>query len=221
MKLIIFDMDGLMFDTEELFYKALSETALTYGYTIPRELYIQTLGTTMDYVKEVFGHVFGSDYPLQEISSATRKKVQDYLKHHEVPVKPGLYSLLDEIRRQKLLCAIASSSGKSVISQYLENTGLENVFDAIVSGDQVTHSKPEPDIFQMVCRILNVAPEDALVLEDSENGILAASRAKIPVICIPDMKYPDKEFADKTTAILSSLEEVIPFIITDGQPKLR
>ena len=106
---------------------------------------------------------------------------------------------------------MASSTPTDHVNRYLEQAGLARYFSRITGGDQVSHSKPDPEIFLLSCRHFDIAPEDALVLEDSENGLLAAHNGKIPAICIPDMKYPAAQYRDYAVYIAGSARDVITY----------
>lgn len=107
---------------------------------------------------------------------------------------------------------MATSSGRARVDEILKNADLTKYFDDTICGDEVTHGKPHPEIFLTACQKLDVKPEEALVLEDSEAGILAAYDGHIDVICVPDMKYPEPQFVEKVTKIVDSLDEVIDYL---------
>ena len=207
-KLVVFDMDGLMFDTENLFFQYYKEAAAELGYELTREFYLETVGCNATEVRRITAELMGEEFPQDEAGSRAHEKIREYLEDHRVPVKPGLQELLEYLKEKEIPCVIASSSAESTIHRYLVSAGIEEYFVGIANGNQVEHSKPEPDIFLKACADAGVRPEEALVLEDSQNGILAAWRAGIRVICVPDMKYPATEYAEKTARICQDLCEV-------------
>lgn len=155
----IFDMDGLIFDTERLFMEQLAVVMAERGYRLSREVYCKSLGLT------------GKSLEL----------------------KPDIVTLLQWIRRQGLKAAVASSTRSDIVERYLEGAGIRKYFSVIVGGEMVERSKPEPDIFLKAAHLCGLKPEQAVVLEDSENGVRAAVAAGIPVICVPDLKMPEDE----------------------------
>ena len=209
-ELFIFDMDGLMFDTERLFMKFIIETAKDYGYIFTEKLYIKTVGTNNTTTKEIILSELGNDYPFHEISAIAKKKIIDYMLGNSLPVKPGLTKLLKFIEEKGTPCCVASSTDAGHINQYLDNTNLSKYFSHIIGGDMVTKSKPSPEIFIKACEHYNVAPSQALVLEDSYNGIVAAHAANIPAVCVPDLVTPNEFMINNTVAILNTLDELIP-----------
>lgn len=125
------------------------------------------------------------------------------------PVKPGIPELLAWFASNNIPCCVASSTKHDIVVEYLRLAKLDKYFAYVIGGNQVQRSKPNPDIFLAACQRTDIKPEHALVLEDSENGILAASNANIPVVCIPDLKVPSEEIAKKTAAIVPDATAVI------------
>ena len=210
---VIFDMDGLIYDSERLFFRHKLEIMKEYGYTETEESYSKTLGLTGETLKQTVLSLYGNDYPYFEISQKARKVMMNTIKKEGLPVKPGIVPLLKYLNTHQIPCAIASSTHIEYIREYLSATHLSSYFQAVIGGDMITNSKPAPDIFLEAARQLGCQPEHCLVLEDSENGILAAHRAGIPVICIPDMKYPAPEYVSMTFDLLESAEKV-PSMLT-------
>ncbi|MBO4996597.1 MAG: HAD family phosphatase [Lachnospira sp.] len=212
---VIFDMDGLIYDSERMFFRHKREVMKEYGYTETEENYSKTLGLTGETLKQTVLSLYGEDYPYFEISQKARKVMMKTIKKEGLPIKSGIVPLLQFLNSHELPCAIASSTHIEYIKEYLSATGLSSYFQAVIGGDMITNSKPAPDIFLEAARQLNCEPKHCLVLEDSENGILAAHRAGIPVIGIPDMKYPAPEYIDMTFDLLESAENILT-MLTDS-----
>lgn len=210
-KLAIFDMDGLIFDSERLFMDFLKKHAASFGYEITPEKYALTLGVGGDTLTRRVLEIYGEAYPHKEISRLAREEMNAWTQEHRIPVKDGIPELLEFLQEQKIPCCVASSTPTAHVERYLTQAGLARYFSKITGGDQVAHSKPDPEIFLLSCRHFDIAPEDALVLEDSENGLLAAHNGKIPAICIPDMKYPAAQYRDYAVYIAGSARDVITY----------
>lgn len=208
-KLAIFDMDGLLFDTERLFMRLKGINMAKYGYSQTEEEYVRTLGLNGDALHKVLIDTYGEDYPADEISADTRRDENEYLEKYGPSVKKGIPELLAFFMEHGVPCCVATSTQGYNARRYIERAGLTPYFAFIIGGNEISHSKPDPEIFLACCTRQQTAPADALVFEDSENGILAAANGHIPVVCIPDMKYPDPEFAQKTVCILHSADEMI------------
>lgn len=210
-KLAIFDMDGLIFDTERLFMETRAQVMKRYGYKHREEDYIKTIGTAGETLNSILLELYGPEYPAERISQETRDKIRAELPQEGPKIKTGIVELLDFFEEREVTCCVASSSNRSVIENYLTRSKLDRYFSWIISGQDVRKSKPEPDIFLKACTHFSVEPASALVLEDSVNGIQAAYNAQIPVICIPDLVMPSREMTLKTVAVLRSADELISF----------
>ena len=207
--LAIFDMDGLIFDTERLFMTTKDGVMKEYGYTQQKDDYIHTLGTCGQQLLDILHRLYGDDYPAEEISQKCRTLVTEKIRRDGPPVKPGIPELLAWFASNNIPCCVASSTKHDIVVEYLRLAKLDKYFAYVIGGDQVQRSKPNPDIFLATCQRTDIKPEHARVLEDSENGILAASNANIPVVCIPDLKVPSEEIAKKTAAIVPDATAVI------------
>lgn len=206
--LFIFDMDGLLLDTERLFMNERAKVLEKYGYVHREEDYIRMLGTAGDTMLAIMHEIYGPDYPEAAISKESREAELAYLEKNGAPVKPGIRTLLSWIRTQEIPCCVATATTSPYAEQFLETAGIASYFEFILTGDEVVRSKPDPDIFLRCCKQAHVHPSDALVLEDSENGVRAAYNGGIPVICIPDLKQPEQEVREMADVVLDSAEQV-------------
>ncbi len=214
-KLAIFDMDGLIFDSERLFMKFLQEHSSQHGYTITQNDYLRTLGIGGGYLTAVMEEICGPAYPHDKISGLARQSFNDYASAHGLPVKPGIRELLQFLASKQVFCCVASSTNSSYVKTYLEQAGLQQYFPFIIGGEQVKNTKPDPEIFLLACSHFHITPADTVVLEDSENGILAAHRAGIPSIAIPDMKEPGPDIRCYTALTASTAFDVIRYFSED------
>lgn len=208
LELVIFDMDGLMFDTEPLGAVCFASAAKQLGYIIEEEFRYKLIGINANDHYALMKSKFGQDCPAKEIHELSKKLRSDYLYKHGIIIKPGLFELITYLKNKGIKIAVASSSAYSKINEYLALAGLKNIFDLIVGGDDLEHGKPDPEIFLKVLKYFKIAADHALVLEDSTNGILAANAANIPVVCVPDYLPNCKEVLARTSAVLPSLVEV-------------
>ena len=136
----------------------------------------------------------------------------DLFENEGVPIKKGLVDLLKYLKENNYKTIVATSSNRNRVDVILKSANITQYFDDSICGDEVTKGKPNPEVFLKSCEKLGVSVEDAVVLEDSEAGIQAASSANIKVICVPDMKYPEEEYASKTYKIVDSLEDVLTLL---------
>lgn len=211
-KLVIFDMDGLIFDTERLFMNKKAAVLEAYGYEAKESDYIQTVGLAGKQLNDKLFEIYGFDYPALEISHKTREIVNEHMEKNGPDVKPGIRELLKWLQTQKVKCCVASSTQSQYVKKYLKMANLDEYFDFVVGGEMVEHSKPNPDIFLLACERAKQSPENALVFEDSENGIRASYAAHIPVICVPDLKYPSEEIEKMCYGICKRADDAIEYL---------
>ena len=210
--LAIFDMDGLIFNTEEQFSNELSKVMSDYGYRFTKDNYIQTLGLPKSSAKKIMQSIYGKDYPFDEISNIARENLNLIAMRGDLEIKPGISKLLDYFKSNSVPCCVASSSPSYVVKKYLEVAKLIDYFSFVLGGEDVTSPKPAPQIFVKCCQLANTRCENALVFEDSQNGAKAAIAANIPLIVIPDMKSPDKKTLLKSLFVAKDALEALEFI---------
>lgn len=210
-KAVIFDMDGLMIDSERATYEEYCKKLEQLGYSFSEEIYRGCLGKNKQGICQVFIDHFGDDFPMKEVWDDVHDWLDERLAR-EVPIKDGLLDLLKFLKENNFKTIVATSSARARVDVILKTAQIDQYFDDTICGDEVAHGKPHPEIFLTACQKLGVEPKDALVLEDSESGILAAYDGNIDVLCIPDMKYPEPAFASKATKIVKSLHDAIDYL---------
>ena len=211
-KAVIFDLDGLLIDSEIVSYKIYKEILNQFGHSFSIEEYAQNFSGKTE-VKNVTNLIDTYNLPWTvEVGLDNVLKVEDKFINEGIDLKTGVKKLLTYLKDKNLKIAIASSSTRDRALTILRQHNIVEYFDEFVFGNEVKKGKPNPDIFLKACDKISVNPEECLVLEDSESGIQSAYSANIPVICIPDMKVPNQYYLNMTKAVLSSLEEVIYYL---------
>ncbi|WP_050637162.1 HAD family hydrolase [Candidatus Stoquefichus sp. SB1] len=211
-KAIIFDMDGLMIDSERVTYQEYVKKLHMLGHDdFTEDLYKHCLGKNKAGICKVFTDHYGDNFPMKEVWDDVHVWIDESLRNH-VPKKDGLDELLQYLKTHGYKTIVATSSARVRVDEILKNAEIVDYFDDSICGDEVKHGKPDPEIFLTACQKLGVTPDEALVLEDSEAGILAAYNGRIDVICVPDMKYPEPDYASKATKIVDSLKDVIDYL---------
>lgn len=205
---VIFDMDGLMFDTEKVFIKAWDYAGEMIGIGKAGYMVYKTLGMSITAAYDIWKKEFGDRYDQAELKKYSKAFLKKYYEENDVPVKHGLYVLLDYLRGVDCKMAVASSSNRWEVEGHLKSAGVSDYFMGIVCGDMIRNSKPAPDIYIKACEILGAEPEDCFALEDSKNGILSAYRAGCRPIIVPDIWQPDEETLQMTAANYDDLEQV-------------
>ena len=209
----IFDMDGLMFDTERLFVRAMMEyVGPKTGVSFPLENVLKTLGCNDADFLRLFPELFGTSITPKACYALVAEWMKKEIETNGVPVKPGLYELLDALKSDGIRIALATGTGRPIATEYLRRTDTLRYFDAFAFGDQVTHGKPNPEIFLLACKALGGAPETTVVFEDSVNGLNAAHAGGFRSICVPDMVDPIPCLAFTPDAVLPVLSDAIPLI---------
>ena len=209
---IIFDLDGLLIDSEVISYQMYQDLLQLYGHSFTVEEYARNYsGKTELGNMEALVNNYKLPITVQEGLDFTVTKEREYFKKG-VSLKSGARELLDYLKNKEYKIALASSSTRERALYALMQHGIEGYFDEMVFGTEVEKGKPNPDIFLKACEKVKESPETCLVLEDSEAGIQASFSAHIPVICVPDMRKPEFKFQKMTEVILPSLLEVINYL---------
>lgn len=203
---VIFDMDGLMLDTEPIYRRVWQTAAAELGHIISDDMYATFIGRPTEECRRSLSETFGPQFPHAPFRKRSRELWQAHVGKAGIAHKPGLPELLALLEARHIPKAVATSTVRKDAIVCLGE--LASRFDAIVTGDEVRHGKPAPDIFLLTAQRLNVAPESCLVLEDSEAGATGALAANMSVIIVPDLKIPGDELAARTHRVCKSLHEV-------------
>ena len=209
---VIFDMDGLMFDTEPIWGSCWERVISEHDFEMPEGLLDEVRGCSGDTVCAALRRLLGEDAPAEEIWEREKKLACETLLEQGAPKKPGLDDLLEYLHDSVLPMAVASASPKDVILRNLRRSDLERYFDVVVSGEGLGRGKPDPLIFLETARLLGTNPARTLVLEDSSNGVTAAHRGGFACVMVPDLEQPAAEVAAMTTAVVDSLDQVIDLL---------
>ena len=211
-KAIIFDMDGLMIDSERVTFECYQERLKDMNLTMDEEFYKTLLGKPIKGIYQRFYDVYGNDFPIENVIQDVHQLMAERFETEGVPVKKGLVELLHYLKDNNYKTIVATSSNRYRVDKILAQAKITEFFDDSICGDEVTKGKPNPEVFLKSCQKLDVNVDEAIVLEDSEAGIQASYDANIKVICIPDMKYPEKQYEEKTFKILKDLTEVTAYL---------
>lgn len=209
LKLVIFDMDGLLFDTERIYFQSMKREMEKLGYEFPLETYKRLVGIPDLECDEILKGIYGEDFSIHQVLESYHRGFLDIIKAEGLIIKPGVETLLDYLEDKGIQKCIASSSDKKIIEHFLSLTGLTNRFDFYVSGEEVEKGKPHPDIFLEACLRGKAEAGQSLVIEDSLNGLKAAISANIKCIIVPDLIEPTEEMKTTAFQIVTNLEKVI------------
>lgn len=207
-ELVIFDMDGVMFDTEKISYRSWKKLGKKYNYNTDDDIFKKTVGLNIKSTRQVYKKHFGANFPFEKMRNEEIKMMKDCILSEGVPVKYGVYELLSCIKNRNLKIALATSALKERAELLLNLSDTKKYFDVITCGDDIINGKPDPEIFLKTAQKLSCEPENCVVMEDSENGIAAAYRAGMLPILILDFIRPGKEIEAMLFKKFDDLKEV-------------
>lgn len=218
---VIFDMDGLMFDTETLTYKLQKEIFDKKGIVYTLDWYKQTVGKRSEDILALFKELCGEDFDYEAFRAECREAYIDYTDRYGVPIKNGLFELLRYLREKGIKTALATSTTRRSAERTLRVSETLPYFDELVCAEDVSRGKPFPDPFLKAAEKLGVKPESCLSLEDSLNGIRSAYDAGTIAVMIPDLIPPTEEIKPLCFKVLNSLTDVIPLIEQESARNVR
>ena len=211
---VVFDMDGVIFDTERLVIEFWKEVAKKHNIPNVEHTCIQCLGTNGVRTREIFLENYGADFPYDPYRAEVTELFNTHYKGVPLPTKPGVRELLSYLQEQDIKVGLASSTAQHLVRDEIGTAGLLPYFQTLVCGDMVEHSKPAPDIFLKACEILNADPTKSIAIEDSFNGIRSAHCAGMTPIMVPDQVQPTDEIRTLAFHVMPSLLDVLNWLKT-------
>lgn len=213
-KAIVFDMDGVLFDTEKVGVQAWNLVGDKLGIDDVDYLISNCRGLNEEDTKRFINEKYNGKFSGEECLKLLHKNHNEIIKESGVPLKKGVYELLSYLKEDNYSIALASSTSKKTVIGYLKETNILDYFNAIITGDMIEKGKPEPDIYLRACKEIDKDPKDCIAIEDSFNGIKSAYRAGMNVIMVPDMVEATKEIEKLLYKKFESLLEVKEFLIS-------
>ena len=212
---VLFDMDGVMFDTERMYQKAWLLAGQQMGAPMKPEIVDRLRGRNREGCARVCREVFGQDFDFDAMRTACRALMARWIEENGLPVKPGLYELLAELERRGIPAVLATSTTRDSAWGHLQRAKVDRYFLGAVCGDDVSHSKPHPEVFLKAAALAGRDPKNCLVLEDSPAGVRAGAAAGCFTVMVPDLTAPDEELRALADEILPGLKDVIPLLDRD------
>ena len=208
MQCVVFDMDGVLFDSEALVLRSWEQTAEIHGIPDVREVCLRCLGTNAAESRRLFLEKYGADFPYDTYKAEMSARYWENVGEGKLELKPGVREILDALRQNGWKTAIASSTRTAVVREEMQHFGLEQMFDEIIGGDMVRRSKPDPEIYLTACRVLGADPAETY------NGIRSAAAAGMRPVMIPDLLPPTPEIESLTAKIFPSMTEFQQFLFS-------
>lgn len=206
---VVFDMDGLMLDTERLFFRAYQQAAQEHGVHFSRQMYMKMIGYRADSSQRILRGELGPDAPAEEIIESARRHYYSFIEKEGIPVRPGLYEVLDYLDEYEIPRAVATSTIQDLAVEKLRRVDLFHRVDAVATGDMVQEGKPAPDIYEKAAEMLDLSPRHCLALEDSLTGLSAARHAGMITVLIPDLCDTNTRSRLMSQYIFSNLGEFL------------
>ena len=209
---VIFDMDGVILDSEILVLESWKRAAELWGLAGIEEIAKRCLGVNAQVTAEIFLQEYGRDLDYDALKALMRTVYWDAVQEGKLQLKPGVLQLLNYLKSEGFLIGLASSTQEETVRKELTLMGVIEYFDHITCGDMLKKSKPEPDIYLMACHGLGIEPSGSFAIEDSYNGVRSANSAGLSTIMVPDLVAPTEEMKRLCCAVLPSLLDVIDYL---------
>ena len=211
-KAVIFDMDGVIFDTEKVYLDIWIEVFEKYGYKMTKELYVNVMGTGRKNVIKTFLENFGDDLPIEKMYEEKDNQLFYIIENQGIPLKEGVKELFSMLKEKDYKIALATSAKRERVEKQIKDKWLKESFDAIVCGDDVEKGKPSPDIFLKAAKEIDVEPENCFVVEDSPAGIKAAFSGGMKGIHVEDLKAADEDILKYCEKNFKNLQEIKEYL---------
>ena len=209
----IFDMDGLLLDTERVCMRVFKQTCESLSLPFHEEVYLSLIGRNASGIEQLLRQAYGGDF--HRLHSAWRAGYDAVVKHRAIDLKAGVIELLKWLKHHEIPTAIATSTQKEVASIKLKLAGIDRYFDVLTAGCEVSRGKPDPEIYLLAAHRLGVNPTQCLAFEDSNNGARSAIAAGMRTYQIPDLVSPSEDILALGHAVMPSLHEVLRAITQD------
>jgi HAD superfamily hydrolase (TIGR01509 family) len=215
---VLFDMDGVLFDTERISLSVFRSVAAEMGLAVREEWWASLCAVDYETYRASMLEEYGEMFDLTRFDAERAKRFQRAIQTSGLPMKPRLDTLLPRLRQAGYLMAVVSSARRDTVMVRLHRAGIDHYFDAVLGGDYVARNKPAPDIYLAAAQALRLAPSDCFAVEDSRSGIRSAYEAGCVVIMLHDLTPPDDDLRAMTAGVAEDLSELPGFLAAYAPP---
>lgn len=217
-KAVIFDMDGLILDTEKLLVKFWCLAANEAGFPMKREHALHIRSLSKELCEPYLKSVLGEDFDYMSVRNRRKELMNSYIDENGIEIKSGVKELLDFLKVNDIKTAVCTATDYPRTKMYLGKVGLLSCFDKIICGPDVIHGKPAPDIYLYACKCVEFEPNECIALEDSPNGVKSAFSAGLNVIMVPDLTNPtdeDRKYIKASACSLFDVKKIIESTLSE------
>jgi len=211
-KACIFDFDGILVNSEKVLVKLWGRAAGEYGVDFKDEDFFPCLGRTLEDIKNIQLAKFGAAYPFEDIYQKVQQYFRESIQKNGLPLVDGVLEIQAYFQQRNIKMAVASSTYREEVLFRMEKAGIADLFTIVLGGDEIEHPKPAPDIFLKAAQLLQTDPQGCLVLEDSENGVLAAKAAGMHVFAIKNLSPITDSMHEKADAVFPSHQALLDYL---------
>ena len=211
-KVVLFDLDGTLIDTEKFTVSSKIIEGKKYGFKVKREDVLLSLGMSKENSKKHYTSIYGDNFPVEILAKERFNYIVRDMKKHGIKLKPYVKKIINYCKKNDIKIGICTSTTSEKIEEYMKYGDLFSHFDFIVTGDQIVNGKPSPDIFLKGLELSGFSKDEALIIEDNNVGVEAGLNSGIEVIMIPDLVLPQGRTLTQRVKVYKNLNEVIQFI---------
>lgn len=209
---VIFDMDGVIFDTERIYLQVWTEVFKKYGHEMTKDFYLPLMGQGTENIKRILFNKYGDKLPIEKMYKEKDEKLMNIVRNGLVPLKDGAEDVLKYLKNKGYKIALATSARQERLQLQLTEDNVKKYFDAIVCSNDVKNAKPAPDIFLKAAENIDVEPSNCIVIEDSSSGIKAAYNASMVSFHVEDLKEADEEIKKYSDKQLKNIREIMNYL---------
>ena len=204
---VIFDMDGMIFSTEPIYFRCYQQAAEQYGKDFPYELFAQCVGISLEESTKILKNYFGPQFDLSQLYAQCSRNFETYMDKHHIAPREGVEQMLPFLQERGLKIGMATSNGRAWVERLLEQANLRHYFQTIVTAQDVSKPKPDPEVYLRAAANLQTQVNQCLAFDDSVAGATSAISAGMRTVVIPDLKQPDSFVRHRAFRIYTSLKE--------------